>query len=169
MAIAKNTAKAVPAKVEEKKVAPKAAAPAAKAPAKAAQVSKAAPVAKAAPVKAVEVDKADAVTLGRKDIAAAIRSKVMASGMAISEKVAEVATVAYEEVLLETLAAGNKVALTGFGTFSVVHREAREATNPQKPGEKIHVAACDVPKFKAGSKLKAAVNGGADVAEEGDE
>ncbi|QBP09820.1 HU family DNA-binding protein [Cupriavidus metallidurans] len=52
---------------------------------------------------------------------------------------------------------GNDVALVGFGTFSVGQRDAREGRNPQT-GESITVPARKVPKFKAGTALKAAVN-----------
>lgn len=48
--------------------------------------------------------------------------------------------------------AGDKVALPGFGTFSVAERAAREGRNP-KSGEPIKIAAKKVVKFKAGSKL----------------
>jgi len=52
---------------------------------------------------------------------------------------------------------GGSVSLVGFGTFSVVARAARTARNPQT-GEAINVAASKAPKFKAGKKLKDAVN-----------
>ena len=57
----------------------------------------------------------------------------------------------------DALAAGDKVALIGFGTFSVKERPAREAINLQTE-EKISVAAKKVAKFKAGAELDAAVN-----------
>ena len=51
---------------------------------------------------------------------------------------------------------GDKVSLVGFGTFSVAARAAREGRNPAT-GAKIQIAATNVPKFKAGKKLKDAV------------
>ena len=57
----------------------------------------------------------------------------------------------------DALAAGDKVALIGFGTFSVKERPAREAINLQTK-EKISVAAKKGAKFKAGAELDAAVN-----------
>ena len=57
----------------------------------------------------------------------------------------------------DALAAGDKVSLIGFGTFSVKERPAREAINLQTK-EKISVAAKKVAKFKAGAELDAAVN-----------
>ena len=53
---------------------------------------------------------------------------------------------------------GDKVTLTGFGTFRVSHRAAHMGRNFQT-GEAIQVQARNVPKFKAGSGLKAAVRG----------
>ena len=56
------------------------------------------------------------------------------------------------------LGTGDTVSLVGFGTFSVRHRAAREGINPQNPSQKIHIPAANVPGFKAGKALKAAVN-----------
>ncbi len=56
----------------------------------------------------------------------------------------------------KTLKKGNKVTLIGFGTFQVVKRAARMGVNPAT-GEKIKIKAKNVVKFKAGSKLSAAV------------
>ena len=50
-----------------------------------------------------------------------------------------------------------KVALVGFGTFSAKKRAAREGRNPQT-GAAVKIAARVVPGFKAGSKLKDALN-----------
>ncbi|MGL5296747.1 MAG: HU family DNA-binding protein [Culicoidibacterales bacterium] len=52
---------------------------------------------------------------------------------------------------------GEKVSLTGFGTFEVRERAAREGRNPQT-GETIQIAASKTPAFKAGKELKEAVN-----------
>ncbi len=63
---------------------------------------------------------------------------------------------AFTEAVTDTLVKGETVALTGFGTFGITHRKARDARNP-RTGEKIHVPAMNSPKFKAGKKLKDAV------------
>ncbi len=55
------------------------------------------------------------------------------------------------------VAAGDKVTLIGFGTFSVTERAAREGRNP-RTGKKIKIPAKKIVKFKAGSKLADAVN-----------
>ncbi len=52
-----------------------------------------------------------------------------------------------------SLKKGKDVTLTGFGTFSVAKRKARQGINPRTQ-EKIKIAACKVPKFKAGKALK---------------
>ena len=58
--------------------------------------------------------------------------------------------------ITKTLGRGEDVAITGFGTFRVMKRAAREGRNP-KTGEKIHIAASVKPKFRAGKVLKEAV------------
>ena len=57
----------------------------------------------------------------------------------------------------EALVAGDKVALVGFGTFSVGERPAREGINPLTK-EKIQIAAKKVAKFKPGAELADALN-----------
>lgn len=60
---------------------------------------------------------------------------------------------AFQDVICEALAKGEKVALVGFGTFQTSYRKARAGINP-KTGEKIQIAACTVPKFSVGKALK---------------
>jgi DNA-binding protein HU-beta len=60
------------------------------------------------------------------------------------------------EVITEVLKTGEKVTLTGFGTFRASKREAREGINPQTK-ERITIPAMTVPKFTAGKVLKEAV------------
>jgi len=69
----------------------------------------------------------------------------------------EVATVLNE--ILDTITAGMKsgdVVLTGFGTFKTGKRKARTGRNP-RTGAALKIAACTVPRFKAGKALKEAV------------
>ena len=54
----------------------------------------------------------------------------------------------------ETLAKGDKVALIGFGTFSINEKAARTGVNPRTK-KKIQIAAKKVVKFKAGGELNA--------------
>lgn len=55
------------------------------------------------------------------------------------------------------LKSGDKVAILGFGTFSINERPARDGINPATK-EKITIAAKKVVKFKAGAELAAGVN-----------
>ena len=58
--------------------------------------------------------------------------------------------------ITDALRGGDKVSLTGFGTFEVRERAARTGRNPQT-GETIKVPASKAPAFKAGKGLKDAV------------
>lgn len=60
------------------------------------------------------------------------------------------------DIITETVAAGDDVALIGFGTFKAAERAARTGKNP-KTGEALEIAAATVPKFSAGAAFKAAV------------
>ena len=60
-----------------------------------------------------------------------------------------------DEVTAE-LGKGNKVTLTGFGTFKVSKRASRVGINPQTKAQ-ITIPAMTVPKFTAGKTLKEAV------------
>ncbi len=55
-------------------------------------------------------------------------------------------------------AAGEKVSITGFGVFEKVHRSARMVRNP-RTGERKRAKATAVPRFRAGTDLKAYVSG----------
>jgi len=69
---------------------------------------------------------------------------------------AEKAVNAFLETVTEALKAGDKVVFTGFGSFEVTERAAKEGRNPST-GEKIQIKATKAPKFKAGKGLKDAV------------
>jgi DNA-binding protein HU-beta len=60
------------------------------------------------------------------------------------------------DAIVKTVKKGNKVALVGFGTFSVSKRKARTGRNPQT-GATIKIAARKVPRFAAGKAFKDAV------------
>ena len=74
----------------------------------------------------------------------------------VSKKDAEKVVNATFDVITVALTKGDKVALVGFGNFEVRERAAREGKNP-RTGEKVQIAACKVPGFKAGKALKDAV------------
>jgi DNA-binding protein HU-beta len=58
--------------------------------------------------------------------------------------------------LTNALAAGESVTFTGFGTFSVTQRAARQGRNP-RTGAPVNIAARKAVKFKPGKSLKEAV------------
>jgi DNA-binding protein HU-beta len=67
---------------------------------------------------------------------------------------------AFLDTIEDTLRRHDEVNFTGFGKFSTQHRAERQGVNPRNPSEKVTIPAATVPKFSAGSKLKAAVKGG---------
>ncbi|AZC02017.1 HU family DNA-binding protein [Acinetobacter baumannii] len=84
--------------------------------------------------------------------------KHIASTASLTQAQATAALNALESGVTKALAAGEDVALIGFGTFTVKKRAARTGRNP-KTGEELQIAASKVPSFKAGKALKEAVNG----------
>lgn len=69
------------------------------------------------------------------------------------------------EVLISTfdtisagLAKGEKVQISGFGTFKISSRAARTGHNPQDPKKTVEIPAKNVATFKAGKELKDIVN-----------
>ncbi len=75
----------------------------------------------------------------------------------LTKKDCEKAINAMIEVIEETLAAGDKVSLVGFGTFEVRSRAERKGRNP-RTGQEITIPASKVPAFKAGKAFKEAVD-----------
>ncbi len=63
---------------------------------------------------------------------------------------------AFISATTNALKGGDRVALVGFGSFSVSEREARQGRNPQT-GKEITIPAKKVVKFKAGAELAGVV------------
>ncbi len=59
--------------------------------------------------------------------------------------------------IINALKAGERVNISGFGTFAVSAREARTGRNP-KTGESIEISASRSAKFKPGKQLKDSLN-----------
>jgi DNA-binding protein HU-beta len=59
-------------------------------------------------------------------------------------------------VISGALKSGQRVQITGFGTFEAKHRKARMGRNP-RTGQAIHIAATKTPAFRAGKGLKDAI------------
>lgn len=85
------------------------------------------------------------------DLIAAVAAKT-----GLKKKDAEAAVAAVLSTVADTLAAGEKVQLIGFGTFEVKARAERDGRNPFT-GEAIKIAASKRPVFTAGQALKNAV------------
>jgi DNA-binding protein HU-beta len=75
----------------------------------------------------------------------------------LSKKDAAGAVDAFLDTVEDALKRGSEVSFSGFGKFSVSQRSAREGRNPAT-GERIQIAASNVPRFTAGAGLKKAVN-----------
>ncbi len=90
--------------------------------------------------------------MNKQELVDALAQK-LALGKTEAEKILE----GFVEVITESLKTGGEVNISGFGSFVVVDRSARMGVNPQKPTEKIQIAATRVPKFRAGKNLKDAV------------
>lgn len=71
----------------------------------------------------------------------------------LSKKDAEIAINAFIDVVADTLVSGEKITITGFGSFEVVERAARKGRNP-KTSEEIIIPASKCPKFKSSRVLK---------------
>lgn len=80
----------------------------------------------------------------------------MASRAGLSKADAKKALEAFVGATTDAMKSGDRVAMVGFGTFSVSERAARKGRNPQT-GAAIDIAAKRVPKFSAGAELKKSV------------
>ena len=61
------------------------------------------------------------------------------------------------ETIVDALTGGDKVQLSGFGTFEVKNRKARVGRNP-KTNEEIQIPEIKQPAFRAGKDLKEIIN-----------
>ena len=84
--------------------------------------------------------------------------KSVAERASVSQKEAKQVIDAALDIITESLKGGEKVTLTGFGTFEVRQRQERQGVNPQTR-QKIKIAATKTPGFSASSTLKEAVKG----------
>ena len=75
----------------------------------------------------------------------------------IKKKDAELAINSLVEVITDTLADGEKIQLTGFGSFDVKERAAHDGVNPFT-GKTMHFEATKKPVFAASKALKDALN-----------
>ncbi len=81
---------------------------------------------------------------------------VVAERAEVTKKDAEMVLAAIVDTVAETLATGEKVVITGFGTFEVRNRVARKGRDP-RTGHVIDIPSQKTPAFRAGKGLKDAV------------
>ena len=82
---------------------------------------------------------------------------MVADKAGLTKKNSEQAVNAFFSAVEGALVEGDTVQAVGFGTFEVKERPARTGRNPQT-GKEIKIAASKAPVFRAGKKLKDAVN-----------
>lgn len=80
----------------------------------------------------------------------------VAAEAGLKKSVAEKILTALTDCIEKALQSGDKVTLTGFGTFQCTRRASRTGRNP-RTGKEIKIPACSIPKFKPGNKLKEAL------------
>lgn len=83
--------------------------------------------------------------------------EVMAQAADISKSAATKALDAFVDAVTGSLKTGQDVILVGFGSFTTSRRAARTGRNPQT-GETMQIPEATVARFRAGKKLKDAVN-----------
>ena len=79
----------------------------------------------------------DATRMARKDVEAVINT--------------------FLDAIIERLSLGEKVNLSGFGSFEVKDRKGRRGVNPRNPREPMQIPTVRVAKFRSGKTLKEAV------------
>lgn len=90
--------------------------------------------------------------MNKTDLIAAVAQK-----SELSKKDAEKALNAFVATVTDSLKAGEKVQMVGFGVFEVKNREAHKGHNPMT-GVEIDIPASKAPTFKAGKAFKDALN-----------
>lgn len=94
--------------------------------------------------------------MNKVELIKAMSTELTEGGMKTTQKDAAVYVDTIFGIIAKNMANGEDTKVSGFGTFTVVERAAREGRNPAT-GEALHIEASKAPKFKASSTLKAAV------------
>jgi integration host factor subunit beta len=76
----------------------------------------------------------------------------------LTKKHAEIIVNTVFDSIVDSLKAGEKIELRGFGSFRIRHRGPRLGRNP-KTGDKVEVPAKRIPYFKPGKELREMLNG----------
>ena len=88
----------------------------------------------------------------KNELVAAVAKKTGLKNTETSKTIEEVLN-----LITKTVAKGDEVRLTGFGTYSVAKRAARQGRNP-RTGAALKIPASKAPKFKPGKEFKEAVS-----------
>ena len=86
-----------------------------------------------------------------------VAAQTQQSGSQLTSKDVELAVKTMIEQMSQTLAAGERIEIRGFGSFSLHYRAPRIGRNP-KTGESVGLAGKHVPHFKPGKELRDRVN-----------
>lgn len=82
--------------------------------------------------------------------------ETLATETQMSKRQVETVLVNFVQIVERTIKNGEKVAVTGFGTFDLGKRAARRGVNPQT-GAEIRIPEMPMPRFRAGKRLKEGV------------
>lgn len=82
--------------------------------------------------------------------------QAVAKSTGLSRNEVAAATNSLIDTISDALVKGERVTLTGFGTFELSHRKARAGVNP-RTGENIRIAEMSLPRFRAGKALRTRV------------
>lgn len=94
--------------------------------------------------------------MNKTEMVSKVVERLAESDVKVTKKAMATYVDAMLDVIVDSVAAGEPVKLTGFGNFEVTERAEREGRNPAT-GEAIHIAATKAPKFRASSAFKASV------------
>lgn len=94
--------------------------------------------------------------MNKTELVSAVVTRLAENDVKVTKKSMATYVDAVIDTIVDTVAAGEPVKITGFGSFETVERNEREGRNPST-GETIHIAASKAPKFRASSAFKAVV------------
>jgi len=99
---------------------------------------------------------------GMEDVSAGVMTKAelvdeVARVVQLTKKQAETIVNIVFDSIVDSLRAGQKIELRGFGSFRLRSRKSRTGRNP-KTGEKVEVPSKKIPYFKPGKELKELIN-----------
>jgi DNA-binding protein HU-beta len=98
------------------------------------------------------------MTVNKADLIETVKNR-----LGVEKRLADNAVEAVLDSIQRAVAAGEKVALTGFGVFEKIERPARMGRNPAT-GAAVRVKKTSVPKFRAGTQFKGVVSGAVKLA-----